>query len=95
MALDNMDLAHQSGDIFAAPHTPFPEFLTSTAVSIQPWQGVIDMDPAQQVPQSISVELPTSHGPVFQTVQPPQIPMVNKDIIALWAVLACPFIILS
>ena len=95
MASDNMDLACQSGDIFPAPHIPFPEFLTSTAVSIQPWQGVIDMDPAQQVPQSISVELPTSHGPIFQTVQPPQIPTVNKDIIALWAVLAHPFIILS
>jgi hypothetical protein len=53
------------------------------------------VDPAQQVPQSISVELPTSHGPVFQTVQPPQIPTVNKDIIALWAVLARLFVILS
>jgi len=53
--------------------------LTSTAVSIQPQQGVIDMDLAQQVPQSISVELPTFHGPVFQTVQPPQIPTMNKD----------------
>ena len=74
-----MDLAHQTGNIFAAPHIPFPEFLTSTAVSIQPWQGVIDMDLAQQVPQSISVELSTSNGPVFQIVQPPQIPTVNKD----------------
>jgi hypothetical protein len=55
MASDNMDLACQSGDIFAAPHIPFPEFLTSTAVFIQPWQGVIDMDPTQQVPQSIMV----------------------------------------
>ena len=82
MASDKMDLARQSGDIFAAPHIPFPEFLTGTAVSIQPQQGVIDMDPAQQVPQSISVELPISHGPVFQTaqnIQPPQIPTLNRD----------------
>ena len=45
------------------PHTP--EFLTGTPVSIQPQQGVIDMDPsqAQQLPQSISVELLVSCGP--------------------------------
>jgi len=69
MASDNIDLGCQSDDIFPAPHIPFPEFLTGTSVSIQPWQGAIDMDPAQQVPQSISVELPISDGPVFQTAQ--------------------------
>ena len=71
-------------DIFAAPHIPFPEFLTSTSVSIQPQQGVIDMDPAQaqQLPQSLSVELPVSCGPVFQNIIPaplslPQVPQTS------------------
>ena len=80
MASDKMDLAHQSGDIFAAPHIPFPEFLTGTAVSIQPRQGVIDMDPAQQHPQSISVELPISHGPVFQNIRPAPSPQMPQPV---------------
>ena len=83
MASDKIDLACQSGDIFSATHIPFPEFLTGTAVYIQPQQGVIDMDPAQQVPQSISVELPISHGPVYKTAQnmqpPSQIPTAYDD----------------
>jgi len=84
MASEKIDLARQSGDIFAAPHIPFPEFLTGTSVSIQPQQGVIDMDPAQaqQLSQSISVELPVSCGPVFQNIRPappplPQVPQTS------------------
>ena len=78
-----MDLVHQSGNIFAAQHIPFPEFFTGTAVSIQPQQGVIDMDPAQQLPKSISVEMSVSCGPVFQNIRPappappPQLPQTS------------------
>ena len=56
------------------PHT---EFLTGTPVSIQPQQGVIDMDSsqAQQLPQFILVELLVSCGPVFQNVRPAALPL--------------------
>src|SRR6202790_2637304 len=53
MIQDKMDLIHQSREIFAANHLPFPEFLTGAASSVQPHQGVIDIDPGQPVqPQS-------------------------------------------
>ena len=63
-----MNLASQSHDIFAAPHIPLPEFLTGTAVSIQPKKGVINTDPAQHIPPSISIELPISLGAILQPV---------------------------
>jgi hypothetical protein len=73
MIQDKMDLIHQSREIFAANHLPFPDFLTGTASSIQPRQGVIDMDPAQPGPASISVELSVSCGHLLQlpTMSPP------------------------
>ena len=55
-----MNLVSQSRDIFATPHVPLPEFMTGTAVSIQPPKWVIDTDSAQHIPPSISVELPIS-----------------------------------
>ena len=54
-ASDKMNLVSQSHDIFAAPHVPLPEFLTGTAIQPQKW--VIDTDPAQHIPPSISIEL--------------------------------------
>jgi hypothetical protein len=63
---DKMDLVHQSREIFAAHHLPFPDFLTGMASSVQPRQGVINIDPAQPGPASISVELPVSRGPLLQ-----------------------------
>jgi hypothetical protein len=80
IASDKMNLASQSRDIFAAPHVPLPEFLTGTAVSIQPQKGVIDTDPAQHIPPSISIELPISRGAILQpvadvtTLPVPQVP---------------------
>ena len=67
-----MDLIHQSREIFAANHLPFPEFLTGAASSVQPRQGVIDIDPGQPGPASISIELPVSRGHLLQL--PPMIP---------------------
>jgi hypothetical protein len=60
MIKDKIDLVHQSHDIFAAHHLPFPDFLTGTASLVQPHQGVVDMDPAQPGPSSISTELALS-----------------------------------
>jgi hypothetical protein len=54
MIKDMMDLVHQSHDIFAASHLPFPDFLSGTASQVQPCQGVVDMDLAQPGPSSIS-----------------------------------------
>ena len=75
MVKDKMELVHQSYDMFAAPHLPFPSFLTGTPASLQPQQGVLDIDPTQ--PSSISVVLPISHTPVMQLVPlifpPPQV----------------------
>ena len=79
-ASDKMNLVSQSHDIFAAPHVPLPEFLTGTAVSIQPPKGVIDTDPARHIPPSISIELPISQGAILRpvadvtTLPVPQVP---------------------
>ena len=53
----SQEMIHQSHEIFAAHHLPFPNFLTGTASSVQPHQGVINIDPTQPGPASISVEL--------------------------------------
>jgi hypothetical protein len=59
---------------------PLPEFLTGTAVSIQPPKVVINPDPAQHIPPSISIELPISEVPYFSqwadvtTLPLPQVP---------------------
>ena len=48
------------------------------ASSVQPWQGVIIIDPAQPCPASISVELPVSCGPLLQLparTSPAEIPL--------------------
>ena len=60
MIPDKMNLINQSRDIFASQHLPFPEFLTGSATSVQPWQGIIDINSEQLIPPSISVELTTS-----------------------------------
>jgi hypothetical protein len=62
MIPDKMDLIGQSRDIFAGQHLPFPDFLTGSATSVQPQQGMIDFDSAQSIPPSISIELTTSQG---------------------------------
>ena len=75
-----MDLVHQSHEILAANHRPFPDFLTGTASSVQPRQGVIDMDPAPPGPASISVELSVSHGRLLQLpamTPPPETPLLE------------------
>lgn len=53
----SQEMIHQSHEIFAAHYLPFPNFLTGTASSVQPRQGVINIDPTQPGPASISVEL--------------------------------------
>ena len=72
------------------PHTP--EFLTGTPVSIQQQQGVVDMDhsQAQQLPQSISVELLVSCGPIFQNVRPAPLQVPQTSIIYEGSNLAPP-----
>jgi len=62
----SQEMIHQSHEIFSAHHLPFPNFLTGTASSVQPCQGVINIDPTQPGPASISVELWVSHGPLLQ-----------------------------
>ena len=62
----SQEMIHQSHEIFAAHHLPFPYFLTGTASSVQPRQGVINIDPTQPGPASTSIELPVSHGPLLQ-----------------------------
>jgi hypothetical protein len=62
MIPDRLDLISQSHDIFAGQHLPFPEFLTGSAISVQPQQGMINVDSAQSISPSIPVELTTSHG---------------------------------
>ena len=70
MIPDKIDLISQSHEIFAGQHLPFPEFLTGSATSVQPQQGMIDIDSAQSIPPSILVELTTSHGISFVPPSP-------------------------
>jgi hypothetical protein len=60
-------------NIFTISYGPFPDFLTGTVGLVQPHQGVIDMDPGQLGPASISAELPVSHGhlPQLPEMTPP------------------------
>jgi hypothetical protein len=74
MIKDKIDLVHQSRDIFAASHLPFPDFLTGTASQVQPHQGVVDIDPTQPGPSSISTELPVSHGRLLQLPEVSSLP---------------------
>ena len=63
MIQNKIDLVHQNCDIFAVNHLPFPNFLTGTTSSVQPCQGVIDVDPGQLGPASTPVELSVSDNP--------------------------------
>jgi hypothetical protein len=58
LVVDKMDLTSKTRNIFAAPHLPFPEYLTDNPVSVQPSRGVIDFD--DPVPFSLSTDFPTS-----------------------------------
>ena len=53
-----MDLVSKTRNVFAAPHLPFPAYLTDNPISVQPSQGVIDFN--DPVPFSLSMDLPTS-----------------------------------
>ena len=71
LVADKMDLVSKTRNIFAAPHLPFPEYLTDNPVSIQPSKGVIDFD--DPVPYSLSTGLPTSRLHTENTRNPLQI----------------------
>ena len=51
--LEKLHQKSHSHDIFATSHIPLPEFLTGSAISIQPQKGVIDTGPAHHIPPSI------------------------------------------
>jgi hypothetical protein len=57
---DKLELIRQSGEIFAASHSAFPQFLTGSSHFIHPSQGVIDLDQVQSIPPSLSTELAIS-----------------------------------
>jgi hypothetical protein len=62
---DKMNMIEKTGKIFAAPHQPFPTFLTAVPTSIQPSQGVTDLD--NFVPSSLSVDISPSR-PILPTL---------------------------
>lgn len=59
----------QSRQIFAAPQSSFPEFITGTATSMHPRQGVINLYHMQS-PPSLSTELPVSVSSMPQFIPP-------------------------
>ncbi|KAF8233296.1 hypothetical protein L208DRAFT_1458637 [Tricholoma matsutake] len=72
---DKINMIEKTGKIFAAPHQPFPTFLTAVPTSIQPSQGVTDLE--NFVPSSLSIDIapsqpipPTLSG--LPLVLPPQ-----------------------
>ncbi|KAG6825372.1 hypothetical protein H0H92_003927, partial [Tricholoma furcatifolium] len=71
---DQLDDLSKTRSIFAAPHIPMPSFLTSSPVSVQPSQGVIDIIPDDHaaIPASLTIQLPLSHPSVLN--EPPVIP---------------------
>ena len=58
---DKLDHIRQTRDIFAAPQSPFPNFLTGSSTAVHPQQGVIDLEQTQPIPPSISTMLSISH----------------------------------
>ena len=74
MIQDKINLVEQSRQIFAASDQQFPTFLTGNASATQPLQGLIDMDPEQPIPASVSVDLPVSRAPMMQFPEPPLYP---------------------
>ncbi|KAF8074039.1 hypothetical protein FPV67DRAFT_1650749 [Lyophyllum atratum] len=66
---DQLDVMRKTADVFAARDLPFPSFITATPTSIQPCQGVIDVDPGldgdEPIPASLTIDLARSH-PVIQ-----------------------------
>jgi hypothetical protein len=65
-----METIQKSCEIFAAPHSTFPAFLTGSSNSMHPRQGVIDLDFAQPTPPSLSTELAISHPPIILPASP-------------------------
>jgi hypothetical protein len=69
---DKLELIGQSREIFAAPHSAFPTFLTGLSHSTHPNHGVIDLDQIQSIPPSLSTELaisrPSMALPVHSTL---------------------------
>jgi hypothetical protein len=72
---NKINMIEKTGKIFAAPHQPFPTFLTAVPTSIQPSQGVTDLE--NFVPSSLSIDIapsrpipPTLSG--LPLVLPPQ-----------------------
>ena len=65
-----IDLICQSQDIFATQHLPFPDFLTGSAASMQPQQGMINIDSVQIIPPAISIELAPPHGFLLEPPSP-------------------------
>jgi hypothetical protein len=41
--------------------------------TVQPLQGLIEMDPEQPIPTSVSVDLPVSQAPMMQFPEPPEV----------------------
>ena len=73
-----METIHKTSTIFAAVHQSFPDFLTDTPTSVQPSQGLIDLDDDSLVPPSLSVDLPISlpHVPIPYIPPSPLHPLV-------------------
>jgi hypothetical protein len=74
MIQDKINLVEQSRQIVAASGQQFPTFLTGNASATQPLQGLINMDPEQPIPASVSVDLPVSQAPMMQFHEPPLYP---------------------
>jgi hypothetical protein len=55
---DKMKTIQKTSEIFAALHQPFPSFLTAVPTSVQPSQGIVDLEGF--VPPSLSIDLPQS-----------------------------------
>jgi hypothetical protein len=64
LMLDKINLIQQSAEVFAAPQTAFPDFLTGSSISMHPRKGVIDLQ-TQSTPPSLSTDLAISHPPII------------------------------
>ncbi|KAF5379066.1 hypothetical protein D9615_005940 [Tricholomella constricta] len=72
---NKISVIDKTRNVFAAPDIPFPSFITTTATSTQPSQGVLDIDPTgdEPVSASLTVSLAQSH-PVIHLPSPPPPP---------------------
>jgi hypothetical protein len=79
---DQLDMVRQTSQVFAAPHQPFPQFLTAAPTFIQPRKGVLEIGDTEDqarcqlaVPPSLDINFSLSRPQFSNPTRSSNIPM--------------------